>query len=66
MICTLERDSPRIREIEIPEWIHEKMEIPRQVVLMIQIDGTKRQVYTNVRTREVIENIIARAKGTQT
>jgi hypothetical protein len=66
MICTFERYSPRITAIEIHEWIHEKMEIPGHEVLMIQIDGTKRQVCTKVRTQEMTENIITRTKGTLT
>jgi hypothetical protein len=63
MICTFERVNTRITAIEIHEWIHEKMEIPGQEVLMIQIDGTKRQVYIKVRMQEVIDNIITRTKG---
>jgi hypothetical protein len=66
MICTFERDSLRITAIKIHEWIHEKMEIPGQEVLMIQIDGTKRQIYIKVRTQEVIDNIITRTKGALT
>jgi hypothetical protein len=45
MVCTFDRDSPRITAIEIHDWIYAKMEIPGQEVQMIQIDGTKRQVY---------------------
>jgi hypothetical protein len=44
MVCTFERDSPRITALEIHGRIHEKMDIPGEEVLMTQIDGTKRQV----------------------
>jgi hypothetical protein len=66
MICTFERDSPRITATEIHEWIHEKMEIPGLELLRIQIDGTKRRVYIKVRTQEVIDIIINGTKGTLT
>jgi hypothetical protein len=66
MICTFERDSPRITAIEIHDWIYEKMDFPGQEVLMVQIDGTKQQVYIKVRTQEVLDDIITQTNGTLT
>jgi hypothetical protein len=66
MICTFERDSPRITAVEIHDWIFEKMDIPGQEVLKIQIDGLKRQVYIKVRTQDSLDDIITRIQGTLT
>ena len=35
MVCTFDRDSPRITALEIHDWINEKMEIPGQEVQII-------------------------------
>jgi hypothetical protein len=66
MVCSFERDSPRITALEIHDWIHDKMKIPGQEVQMIQIDGIKRQVYIKVNNTSVFEEIITRSNGTLT
>jgi hypothetical protein len=45
MVCSFERDNPRITALEIHDWIYEKMAIPGPEVRIIQIDGTQRQVF---------------------
>jgi hypothetical protein len=45
MVCTHERDSPRITKLDIHSWIYERMNLSDQEVPVIQIDGTKRQVF---------------------
>ena len=66
MVCSFECYSPRITALEIHDWMHDKMEIPGQEVQMIQIDGTKRQVYIKVNNTSVLEEIITRSNGTLT
>ena len=44
MVCSFERESPRITAIEIHDWFDERFHIPAQEVQMVQIDGPKRQV----------------------
>jgi hypothetical protein len=39
------------------------MKIPGQEVQMIQIDGTKRQVYIQVKNQEILDDIISRTQG---
>jgi hypothetical protein len=65
MVCAFEREGPQIKAIEIHKWIHENMGIPGHEVIMIQIDGTKRQVYIKVRTQDILEDI-TRTAGTLT
>jgi hypothetical protein len=50
--------------LEIHDCIYEKMDITGQEVLMIQIEGTKRQVCIKVRTQQVLDYIITLIKGT--
>jgi hypothetical protein len=47
LICTFDPQTPRISAHEIHEWIYEKLHVAEDIVLMIQIDGPKRQVYIN-------------------
>jgi hypothetical protein len=58
MVCSFEHDSPRITALEIHDWIHDKMKIPRQEVKMIQIDGIKRRVTIKVNNTSILEEII--------
>jgi hypothetical protein len=45
LVCTFDPTSPRITAYDIHEWIHQVLRIPEHAVSMIQIVGTKRQVY---------------------
>jgi hypothetical protein len=45
MVCSFERDSPRITALEIHDWIDERFHLPAQGVQMVQIDGPQRKVY---------------------
>ena len=66
LVCSFERDSPRISALDIHDWIFEKLAIPETEVRMIQIDGIKRQVFLKVNNAEVLEEIITRTQGTLT
>jgi hypothetical protein len=66
MVCSFERESPRITAIEIHDWIDERFDLPAQEVQMIQIDGPNRQVCTKVKKIEILEDIIARTNGSVT
>jgi hypothetical protein len=50
-------DSPRILAYEIHEWIHGSLHVLEETVVMIQIDGPKRQVYITLTTERVHELI---------
>ena len=45
VVCSLDPKSPRISAIDIHEWVFEQLHLPENVVTMVQIDGTRRQVY---------------------
>lgn len=57
LICTSKMDSPRILAYEIHEWIHGSLHVLEETVVMIQIDGPKRQVYITLTTERVHELI---------
>ena len=61
IVCTFNPASPRISAFEIHEWIHNHLRIPEQAVNMIQIDGTRRQVFIKLIE---IESVQALFQGT--
>ena len=63
IVCTFDPGSPRIYALEIQEWIHAVLRIPEQKVNMIQIDGTKRQVYIKMADIEGQQDIIQGTDG---
>jgi len=44
VVCSFNPKSPRISALDIHEWIFEQLHVPENVVTMVQIDGTRRQV----------------------
>jgi len=50
IVCIFEKRSPTISALDIHEWIYETLRIPEREVRMIQIDGTRRQVYIKLTT----------------
>jgi hypothetical protein len=55
LVCTFDPASPRITAYDIHEWIYETLRLPESDVLMIQIDGIRRQVYTKMSTKEKVQ-----------
>jgi len=44
-VCSFDLKNPRISALDIHEWIFEQLHAPENVVTMVQIDETRRQVY---------------------
>jgi hypothetical protein len=63
IVCTFDGDSIRISALEIHDWIHNILRIPEQKVNMIQIDGTKRQVYIKMTDNEGAQDKIQGTGG---
>jgi hypothetical protein len=61
--CAFDPGSPRISALEIHEWVHAVLRIPEQKVNMIQIDGTKREVYIKMTDIENVQDIIQGTGG---
>ena len=58
IVCVFEKQSPRISALDIHEWIYETLRIPEQEVRMIQIEGTRRQVYIKLSTNDYAKEIV--------
>jgi hypothetical protein len=45
LVCAFDPKSPRISAFEVHEWIYEQLKFDDEKVTMVQIDGTKRQMF---------------------
>jgi hypothetical protein len=63
VVCNFELVSPSITALKIHEWIHDVLRIPEQTVQVIQIDGTKRQMYIKFIDNECILDLIRATNG---
>jgi hypothetical protein len=63
IVCTFNPASPRISAFEIHEWIHNHLRIPEQAVNMIQIDGTRRQVFIKLIDIECVQALFQGTDG---
>ena len=61
--CTFGPTSPPITAYDINEWIHDVLKIPEYTVTMIQIDGTKRQVYIKMTDKTSVQALLWDTNG---
>ena len=63
IVCTFNPTSPHITAYDIHGWIHQVLWIPEHTVSMIQIDGTKRQVYIKLIDNVYVEALLRETNG---
>jgi hypothetical protein len=63
VVCTFKMGSPRISAYEIHEWIHSSLQVLEETVVMIQIDGPKRQVYIKLMNEQCVHELIRSTGG---
>jgi len=66
MVSAFDTASPSISAFEIHEWIHEHLRTPEQEVNMMQMDGTRRQVYIKMIDIECVQALLQPNTSTQT
>jgi hypothetical protein len=52
IVCSFDLRSPRISAFEIHEWIYASLSLEEQEIVMVQIDGPKRQEYIHVQFKD--------------
>jgi hypothetical protein len=65
LTCIFDPKSPRISAFEIHEWIHDQLRIPEHKVLMLQIDGLRRQVFIKLKQCNELHRIREETNGWQ-
>jgi hypothetical protein len=49
IVCSFDQRGPRLSAFEIHEWIGETMALNEDEILLVQVDGTKRQAFIKFR-----------------
>jgi hypothetical protein len=62
-VCIFDLNSPRITAYQIRDWIYERLQLPKEEVRMIQIDGPKRRVYIKLATSEQMLAVLQKTAG---
>ena len=57
-LCVFDLKSPRISAYEIHDWIHTQTCLNEQELTMVQIDGTKQQVYIKFRENGRMHDVL--------
>jgi hypothetical protein len=65
LLCTFDPKSPRTSAYEIHEWIQGHLQIPEHEVLVIQIDGPRRQVFIKLKQSDELQAILQATNGIQ-
>jgi hypothetical protein len=63
VVCSFDLSSPKITAYEIHDWILAAMRIPEHKILIIQIDGIKRQVYIKLTDNDCALALLRRTGG---
>jgi hypothetical protein len=63
LACFFDPTSPRLTAIETHEWIHSQLKVTEHSVLMIQIDGTRRQVFIKFTEFNFLQDILNTTSG---
>jgi len=63
MVCSFDATSPRINAHEIHEWLFNDLKVNEHTVLMIQIDGAKRQVFVKFIDQTYVNTILQNTNG---
>jgi len=63
VVCSFDPKSPRISALDIHEWIFEQLHVPENVVTMVQIDGTRRQVYIKFTDFQYLQDLLHSTTG---
>jgi len=62
-VCTFDPQSPRITAYDIHEWIYETMHLDGTDVVMVQVDGPRRQVYIKFKEYRRMQETLMSTNG---
>jgi hypothetical protein len=63
LVCVVDPASPRISAFDIHEWIHAQLHVVASSVIMIQIDGLRRQVFIKFTALSYLQDILHTTNG---
>jgi len=64
LVCIFDPRSPRISANNIHEWIHDPLRLVEEDSQMIQVNGSKRRVFTKFLNEDRMKEILRDTNGT--
>jgi len=58
IVCSFDPRSTRITAFNILEWIHENLQLTRDEVRVIQVDGSRRRVYIKFTNEDRMQEVL--------
>ena len=63
VVCTFEATSPKTNAVDIHEWCFNDLKVTEDILLAIQIDGVRKQVFLKFTEQRHVENILQMTNG---
>jgi len=63
VVCTFEATSPKTSAVDIHEWCFNDLKVTEDILLAIQIDGVKKQVFIKFTEQRHVDNILQMTNG---
>ena len=63
LACCFDPAKPRLTAFDIHEWIHSQLRVSEHSVLVIQIDGSRRQAYIKFTDFHFVQDILNATNG---
>jgi hypothetical protein len=63
LICSFDPYGPRLSAYEVHEWLGLELGLLEHEVLLVQLDGVKRQVYVELREYQKLSEILMSTNG---
>jgi hypothetical protein len=63
VVCSFDLAGPRMTACDVHDWIFEVLRLPENEVRIIQIDGTKRQVFIKLADQQAVMNLLQATTG---
>jgi len=64
IVCTFEDTCPRINPLEVHDWLFYELQVTENIILVIQIDGARKQAFVKFLDQKYVDKILQMTNGT--
>ena len=63
IVCSFDPSGPRITAFDVHEWLFLDLKVQYNSVIMVQIDGARRQMYIKFTDMQYVIEVLTRTNG---